>query len=161
MNAAHGSHLAGDVDGVVEGENDDFGGSGGDGLEDRGDVDGAGGDAEFGAAAEGAGEELGLHAVGIGNEDGDGGGWRRDGQNGSEGNGIEERPDLRGGGSGTQGQMSHYSGRAFKSGTGIIRLWKKCDEPEWDWRRSGRSGEECGRRAALLLGAGVRFLLRV
>ena len=75
MNAAHGSHLIGDVDGVVQGEYYDFGGSVGYGVEDGGNVDGAGGDAEFGAAAQGAGEELGLHAVGVGDEDGDGCEW--------------------------------------------------------------------------------------
>jgi hypothetical protein len=45
-------------------------------MEDRGDVDWAGGDFELGTAAQGAGEELGLHAVGVGDQDGDGG-WGR------------------------------------------------------------------------------------
>lgn len=78
MNAAHGRHLIGDADGMIQGEDDDFGGRAGDGVEDRGYVDGAGGDAELGAAAQGAGEKLRLHAVGIGDEDCDcreSGGW--------------------------------------------------------------------------------------
>ena len=66
MNAAHGRHLIGDADGVIEGEHDDFGWRAGDSVEDRGDVDGAGGDVELRAAAQGAGEKLRLHAVGIG-----------------------------------------------------------------------------------------------
>ena len=66
MDAAHGGHLIGDADGVIEREHYHFGGSGGDGVEDRGYVDGAGGDAEFGAAAQSAGQELRLHAVGVG-----------------------------------------------------------------------------------------------
>ena len=74
MNAAHGRHLIGDVDGVVQGKHDYFGWRARDGVQDRGDVDGAGGDAELGAAAQGAGEKLRLHAVGISNEDCDGGG---------------------------------------------------------------------------------------
>ena len=75
MNAAHGRHLIGDADGVIQGEHDYFRGRGCDGVEDRSNVDGAGGDVELGAAAQGAGEELRLHAVGIGDEDCDGGGW--------------------------------------------------------------------------------------
>ena len=66
MNAAHGRHLVVDVDGVIQGEHDYFGWRVGDGVEDRGDVDGAGGDVELRAAAQGAGEKLRLHAVGIG-----------------------------------------------------------------------------------------------
>ena len=80
MDAAHGGHLIGDADGMIEREHNYFGWRGGDGVEDRGDVDGASGDFEFGAAAQGAGQELGLHAVGVGDQDGDGGGrggWRR------------------------------------------------------------------------------------
>ena len=34
MNAAHGRHLVGDVDGVIQREHNDFGRSGGDGLKD-------------------------------------------------------------------------------------------------------------------------------
>jgi len=71
MNAAHGRHLVGNVDGVIEREDNHFGGSGGNCLKDGSDIDRAGGDAELGAAAEGAGQKLGLHAVGVGNEDGD------------------------------------------------------------------------------------------
>ena len=56
MNAAHRRHLVGDADGVIQGEHNHFGGSGSDGVKDRGDVDRAGGDAELGAAAQGAGE---------------------------------------------------------------------------------------------------------
>ena len=74
MDAAHGGHLIGDADGMIEREHYYFGGSGCDGVKDRGYVDGAGGDAELGASAQGAGEELRLHAVGVGDEDGDGGG---------------------------------------------------------------------------------------
>ena len=66
MDAAHGRHLIGDADGMIEGEHYYFGWRVGDGVEDRGYVDGAGGDAELGAAAQGAGEELRLHAVGVG-----------------------------------------------------------------------------------------------
>ena len=55
MNAAHGGHLVVDVDGVIQGEHDYFGWRGGDGVQDRGYVDGAGGDVELGAAAQGAG----------------------------------------------------------------------------------------------------------
>ena len=77
MNAAHGRHLVGDADGMIQGEHDYFGRGGGDGVEDRSYIDWAGGDFELGTAAQGAGQELRLHAVGIGDQDGDGGGWGR------------------------------------------------------------------------------------
>ena len=68
MNAAHGRHLIGDADGVIEGEHDDFGWRAGDSVEDReamsmGQVE----DAELRAAAcRALAEKLRLHAVGIG-----------------------------------------------------------------------------------------------
>jgi len=45
----------------------------------------------------------------------------------SERNRIKQRPDLRGAGVGTQGNMSHNSGEAFKSGNWVAMLWKSYD----------------------------------
>jgi hypothetical protein len=58
--------LAGETDGAIEREEDDLRRVGGDRLKDGVDIDGAGGGVKFGAAAQGAGEKLGLHYVGIG-----------------------------------------------------------------------------------------------
>jgi len=96
---------------------------------------------ELGAAAQGAGEKLRLHAVGIGYEDGDGGG--SDGASethqgeSSEWRGIQERFDLRGESAGTQGNRSHYSAAAFKSGKRLAALWKNRVESEWDEKIAG------------------------
>ena len=84
MNAPHRRHLAGDADGVIQGKNNHFGGSGGNRLKDGGNIDGAGGNAELRAPAQGAGEKLRLHAIGVRNEDSDcgNGGGRRTHQTG-------------------------------------------------------------------------------
>jgi hypothetical protein len=50
---------------------------------------------------------------------------------------IKERPDLRGETRGTQGNMSHYSVDAFKSGKMVVMLWKSDDEPDWERGISG------------------------
>lgn len=136
MDAAHGRHLAGDADGVIQGEHYYFSWRGGDGMEDRGDVDWAGGDFELGTAAQGAGKELRLHAVGIGNQDSDRGWGRRHELESSEWSGFESRLDLRDESGGTQGNMSHYSREAFKSGKRDVVLWKNRDGSDWD-------GESC------------------
>jgi hypothetical protein len=74
MNPAHRRHLTGNINRVIQRENDYFCGGGSDRLQDRSDIDQAGGDAEFRTPAEGADEEMGLHTVGVRNEDGDCGG---------------------------------------------------------------------------------------
>jgi hypothetical protein len=72
MDTAHRGQLVRNAHRVIQRKNNHSGWSRGDGLEDRGDIDWAGGDAELGAPAQGAGQKLRLHAVGIRNEDADG-----------------------------------------------------------------------------------------
>src|SRR5208337_485235 len=56
MDTTHGRHLVGDIDRVIQRKDDDLRRAGGDSLEDRGDIDLAGGDAKVRAAAQSASE---------------------------------------------------------------------------------------------------------
>lgn len=79
MEGAERGEGGGEVDAGAEREQGDGGVAGGDGLEDGGGFHAAGADVEFGMAAQGSDEKLGLDAIGVRDQDTDRlgtGNWR-------------------------------------------------------------------------------------